>query len=97
MVAFAKGAYSFPYDWWLCLHWIAGMQGLYGDDMQRRCRRVGLDIDVMINMARSGLPLTYKAATVVVKDVLQQELTRCTTLDVALQRIDRRPCPTRHC
>ena len=26
-----SGAYSFPHDWWLAIHWSLGMWGYYGD------------------------------------------------------------------
>lgn len=33
----AKGAYSWPFDYTLCIHWIAGNAGLYGPRVQKTC------------------------------------------------------------
>ena len=35
---FARGAYSWPFDYTLCIHWIAGYAGLYGATVQQNCR-----------------------------------------------------------
>lgn len=56
IISFAQGAYSFPYDWWLAIHWVLGMQGLYGERMQRNCHRAGRDSDLMLNLAVRGFP-----------------------------------------
>lgn len=90
VVAFAKGAYSFPFDWTLALHWTLGMQGVYGADMQQRCRSLGHVMDAMINLARAGLPATYQITAAVLNYIVRDELTRCVAFDAALQRIDRK-------
>lgn len=33
----AEGAYSWPFDYTLCIHWIAGNAGLYGPRVKRNC------------------------------------------------------------
>lgn len=39
ITGFAEGAYSWPYDWTLCMHWIAGTAGYYGSRVQDTCNR----------------------------------------------------------
>lgn len=36
---FVAGAYSWPFDYTLCLHWIVGSTGLYGPRVQDTCER----------------------------------------------------------
>lgn len=89
VVAFARGAYSFPFDWTLALHWTLGMQGVYGTEMQRRCQNLGHVMDAMVHVARVGMPATYQITAAVLNYIFRNELTRCLALDAAMQRIDR--------
>lgn len=37
ITGFAAGAYSWPFDYTLCLHWMAGTAGVYGSRMRTTC------------------------------------------------------------
>lgn len=37
VTGFAVGAYSWPFDYTLCLHWMAGTAGIYGSSMKATC------------------------------------------------------------
>ena len=89
VVSFVRGAYSFPHDWWLGIHWVLGMQGVYGPRMQASCQRISRQLDTMMDLAVRGFPLSYRLTSVVVKYLLRDELTRCASLDATLQRFDR--------
>lgn len=89
ILSFAHGAYSFPQDWWLSIHWVLGMQGVYGERMQRNCQDLSTRLYVMLNLATRGFPMSYKLASVVVDYLLHDRLTRCTNLNIALQNLDR--------
>lgn len=86
---FLKGAYSFPHDWWLAIHWSLGMQGLYGAGMQRRCIRIGQRVDWMLSTVRGNQSITYKAVIAIARYIISNEFTRCVALDTALKRIDK--------
>ncbi|MEM9457622.1 MAG: hypothetical protein AAGF11_25815 [Myxococcota bacterium] len=52
----AEGAYSWPFDYTLCLHWIAGTSGLYGSRIQDTCNRHTHRILTILN---HSIQLTY--------------------------------------
>lgn len=88
--AFLKGAYSFPHDWWLAIQWSLGLQGVYGDHMQRKCRTIAARLDLLLLTIRTGGDLTYKAVSAAVRYVLTNENTRCVAMQVALNKLHRR-------
>ncbi|MEM8800749.1 MAG: hypothetical protein AAGF15_11795 [Pseudomonadota bacterium] len=57
--------------------------------MQQKCRAIGQTMDLMIGLARTSGPLTYKMTSAVLNYVLRNELARCVALDSALKKIDR--------
>lgn len=89
ITAMLRGAYSFPHDWWLAIHWSLGLRGAYGGHMQNKCRQVADQMDVLLWTVRNGAEPTYKAVAAVVNYVLSNELTRCAAMDLALKRIDK--------
>jgi len=88
--AFARGAYSFPLDWWVAIHWANGLNGLYGPSRREEARRIGRTLDVMFSMAVSAAPVTFKISSVVMKYIISSEFTGHVPLDKVLKRIDRK-------
>jgi len=83
-----SGAYSFPHDWWLAIHWSLGMWGYYGDYMQSNCEEAADRLSTLLMTVRSGSPHTFQAVSAVVNYVLKDERTRCAALNTALRQID---------
>ena len=48
---FSAGAYSWPFDYTLCLHWIAGTAGVYGRQVQRTCNHHTMRITTVLGHA----------------------------------------------
>ena len=44
--AFGRGAYSFPHDWWVAIHWVNGLNGLYGESIKQQSTSIGRSLDV---------------------------------------------------
>jgi hypothetical protein len=53
---FAEGAYSWPFDFSLCLHWIAGSAGFYGGQIKTNC---DYHRDRIISLMSQAGSLTY--------------------------------------
>lgn len=49
---FAEGAYSWPFDYTLCIHWIAGTAGLYGPRVKQTCDYHTDRVLTVLNAAR---------------------------------------------
>jgi len=88
--AFAKGAYSFPRDWWVAIHWSNGMRGLYGQKKKQQAERIGRDLMMMFRLARAGAPYVARVTYAVLSYILKNELTGIVKIDEALKRIDKR-------
>jgi len=84
-----SGAYSFPHDWWLAIHWSLGMWGYYGDYMQSKAEEAGRRLETVLVTVKFSSPYTFKAVSAVVNYVLADKLASCVALDQALKRIDR--------
>ncbi len=52
----AKGAYSWPFDYTLCIHWIAGNAGLYGPRVQQTCQ---YHADRVLSLVEAALRISY--------------------------------------
>ncbi len=53
ITGFAEGAYSWPFDYTLCLHWIAGSSGVYGSSMKNTCDYHTQRILMVLDAAKS--------------------------------------------
>ena len=89
VIAFVEGAYSFPHDWWLAIHWALGLQGVYGAEMQRTCQRIGRDVDSVISLGVRASPHVYKVTSVALDYLFTGETTTCEPIQKALAKIDR--------
>lgn len=52
----AEGAYSWPFDYTLCIHWIAGRAGLYGPRVKRNC---DYHMDRVLTVLGAGRTVIY--------------------------------------
>ncbi len=56
VAAFSEGTYSWPFDYTLCLHWIAGTAGFYGGDIKSVCDHQTRRI---VGVFQAALTVTY--------------------------------------
>jgi len=89
IVSFVEGAYSFPHDWWLAIHWALGLQGVYGERMERTCERIGRDVDTVISLGVRANTHVYQLTVVVLDFLFTGATTDCEPIRKALAKIDR--------
>ena len=88
--AFAQGAYSFPRDWWIAIHWVNGMNGLYGKKLQKEAQQIGRYLEGMIRSLTAAAPITFKICYITMRYIMANQLTGYVPLDDVLKRIDKR-------
>ncbi|KIC48163.1 hypothetical protein [Tateyamaria sp. ANG-S1] len=77
----AEGAYSWPFDYTLCVHWIVGMAGFYGPRVQQNCI---YHRDRILDVLDAGIRLIYY---LVFRGLLWRLLTNETAQNIARDQL----------
>lgn len=80
--AAGEGAYSWPFDYTLCIHWILGHAGFYGSRVQENCF---YHRDRILAVLEAALRVTYY---LIFRQLLWRILNNETAQNIALDQLD---------
>lgn len=89
IISFVSAAYSFPHDWWLAIHWILGLQGLYGSLVKENSLRIARDLDTVIALGVKASPNVYSVTAVTLDFIFTGNTNDCPAAREVLSQIDR--------